>query len=92
MTQSTTPQTMRKSPKLSPQKETTAKRRRKFNFNEEVEESKESAPNSPTPLENVEEQKDEEMKQGEEKEKGIDEIVTETNQDMEAQVPNLGIQ
>ncbi|KAH9327786.1 hypothetical protein KI387_007964, partial [Taxus chinensis] len=56
-TQGATPQSVHRSPRLSPQKETTEKRRRKLKLNEEVEESEESTPNSPTPPENKEEPK-----------------------------------
>ncbi|KAH9331391.1 hypothetical protein KI387_003499, partial [Taxus chinensis] len=54
--------------------------------------SEESTPNSPTPLGNVEEQKDEEMKDREEEDKGTNETTTKTTQDIETQVPNLEAQ
>ncbi|KAH9324226.1 hypothetical protein KI387_004404, partial [Taxus chinensis] len=53
-TQGTTPTTMHKSPRLSPQNEATMQRL-KLKLNEVVEESKESAPNSPTLPKNTEE-------------------------------------
>ncbi|KAH9324006.1 hypothetical protein KI387_044463, partial [Taxus chinensis] len=70
-------------------KEATMQRRRKPKLNEEAKESEESAPNYPTLLENIEEQKDEESKERGEEEKEIEETAAETTQDIETQVPNL---
>ncbi|KAH9311922.1 hypothetical protein KI387_026957, partial [Taxus chinensis] len=49
-------------------------------------------PEYPTPLENVEESKDEEMKDGEEGENEVDETVQETSQSIAEQATNLDAQ
>ncbi|KAH9307542.1 hypothetical protein KI387_035453, partial [Taxus chinensis] len=55
-----------RSPGLSPQKETTEWKRRKLKLNEEAKESEESTLGTPVHPEDLEEPKDEDMKDGEE--------------------------
>ncbi|KAH9300926.1 hypothetical protein KI387_012509, partial [Taxus chinensis] len=81
------PTIVHKSPRLSPQKEVTAQRR-KLKLNEEVEEFEESTPNSCTLLEDTEEE-GEASKEKEEEDKRLEEIGAEDVQDMETHVPNL---
>ncbi|KAH9290886.1 hypothetical protein KI387_035003, partial [Taxus chinensis] len=70
-----TPQPVRRSPRLSPQKEALEeKRRRKLKLDEEAEESEESAPGTPVQLEDMEEPRDEEMKDEEEGVKEAEEM------------------
>lgn len=88
-TQGATPNMVRISPILSPQKEVTMSRRRKQKLNEDVEESEESTLNSPTLTKNMDEKKGDESKEKGDEEEGPAETATETIQDMETQVPNL---
>ncbi|KAH9287877.1 hypothetical protein KI387_031994, partial [Taxus chinensis] len=56
------PHSVRRSPRLSPQKEENETKRRKLKLNEEVEDSGESVPRTPVQLEDVEDPRYEDMK------------------------------
>ncbi|KAH9294242.1 hypothetical protein KI387_040556, partial [Taxus chinensis] len=61
-----TPQPIKRSPQLSPQKEEIEKKRRKLKLNEEAKESAESVPGTPVQQEDMEVHRDEETKDKEE--------------------------